>query len=195
MMNEGADKWIELIKMERKKFDFETDMETFGKIKQFKAEHSLTDLNQAIDCLLNLGLCTMGYKDEQDIKDQFNLTNFSTNITPPNEISSGENVRYQNEKTIDKNESDNAESTENIDGLEDIMMEKTLAIIKQICMYSNEGNALHYDIITEAASNGLESRKVEEAIQLLKKQRKIIESEHNRYKIPSARSEENYFEF
>ncbi len=62
-------------------------------------------------------------------------------------------------------------------------MRSLIDIVKRLCMESPDGSAARNDIITEAELQGLESRKVEEALDRLKRNGQIYEPHHGKYRI------------
>jgi len=62
-------------------------------------------------------------------------------------------------------------------------MRTIIDIIQRLCDESKDGNAIRGDIIREAEIKGLESGKVEEALDRLKRNGQIYEPAHNKYKI------------
>ncbi len=207
-MSEGRESWIDEIRHERKDLSFNIDMETFGKIKQFSTKNNIEQIDQAIDCLINVGLAQVGFRSRQEVNEKyksygcffdnldfskqdkfsvrdqieqhFSNERINVNQTPQQEYG-GQNtpVQQQEQKPIDNE-----------------LLNKTFDIIKKICSFSDDGNAVHYDILMEAESNGIESRKVEEAINRLKQKGYIYESAQKRYKVINAEKvDENFFGF
>jgi hypothetical protein len=197
-MSEGKDSWVDEIKYERKNLSFEVDMETFGKIKQFSSKYNIDQINQAIDCLINVGLTLDGFRTQQEINAKFKDIGFSydtPNALTENDVSdqTEQQTPFANGNVyqIAKQEKSTIENP-----FKNNTTEKTFEIIKKICSFSDDGNAIHYDILMEAESNGLESEKVEEAIDQLKQQGHIQESSHKRYKIMGVNKlDGNFFEF
>jgi len=64
-------------------------------------------------------------------------------------------------------------------------MRSILDIIKQICSEAEDGNAARNDIVIEAEAHGLESKKVEESLDRLKRNGQIYEPVHGKYKLTS----------
>ncbi|MCX6665064.1 MAG: minichromosome maintenance protein MCM [Euryarchaeota archaeon] len=62
-------------------------------------------------------------------------------------------------------------------------MRLIIDIIKQLCQESTDGNAARPDIVGEAEIKGVESSKVEEALDRLKRNGQIYEPAHGKYKI------------
>jgi replicative DNA helicase Mcm len=62
-------------------------------------------------------------------------------------------------------------------------MRTIIDLIQKLCDESKDGNATRGDIIREAEIKGLESGKVEEALDRLKRNGQIYEPTHNKYKI------------
>ena len=62
-------------------------------------------------------------------------------------------------------------------------MRRIIDIIERLCNESKDGNALRGDIIRESEIDGLESSKVEEALDRLKRNGQIYEPVHGKYKI------------
>jgi replicative DNA helicase Mcm len=62
-------------------------------------------------------------------------------------------------------------------------MRSIIDLIKRLCNESADGNASRSDIISEAEIEGLESRKVEEALDRLKRNGQIYEPTHGKYKV------------
>jgi replicative DNA helicase Mcm len=62
-------------------------------------------------------------------------------------------------------------------------MRTIMDIIQRVCSESKDGNAGRGDVIREAEIEGLESGKVEEALDRLKRQGQIYEPVHGKYKI------------
>lgn len=196
-MSEGRNTWVDEIKYERKNFSFDIDMETLGKVKQFTTQYNINQLEQAIDCLVNIGLATVGFQNRQEVNDKFNQIGFyydtkesstENRITPPEETDDNVSFIAKNVDELPKIDEENP--------IEDDMMDKTFDIIKKICSFSDDGNAVHYDILMEAESNGLESQKVEQAINNLKQQGQICESSHKRYKVVEVEKQDgNFFGF
>ena len=60
---------------------------------------------------------------------------------------------------------------------------RILDVILRVCNESKDGNASRVDIVREAEIEGLESGKVEEALDRLKRNGQIYEPVHNKYKI------------
>lgn len=196
-MSEGRNTWVDEIKYERKNFSFDIDMETLGKVKQFTNRYNINQLDQAIDCLVNIGLATVGFQNRQEVNDKFNQIGFyydtketptENRITPPEETDDNVSFIAKNVDDLPKIDEENP--------IEDAMIDKTFDIIKKICSFSDDGNAVHYDILMEAESNGLESQKVEQAINNLKQQGQICESSHKKYKVVEVEKQDgNFFGF
>jgi len=197
-MSEGRDTWIDEIRHERKNLSFEIDMETFGKIKQFSSKNNIEQTDQAIDCLINIGLAQVGYRSQQEINEKYGTYGgvFETLELSKNEPAS---VRDQIDQKLSYDQPNHTQipqqecveqnmqvQQQEHKPIDEDLMNKTFDIIKKICSFSDDGNAIHYDILMEAESNGLESRKVEEAINVLKHQGQIVESAHKRYKVINA---------
>ena len=64
-------------------------------------------------------------------------------------------------------------------------MRTIIDIIQRLCNESKDGNALRGDIIREAEIDGIESSKVEEALDRLKRNGQIYEPAHGKYKTTS----------
>ncbi len=62
-------------------------------------------------------------------------------------------------------------------------MRSILDIIKQICEESDDKNAARNDIVIEAEAHGLEAKKVEDALDRLKRNGQIYEPVHGKYKL------------
>ena len=62
-------------------------------------------------------------------------------------------------------------------------MRSIIDLIKRLCNESADGNASRSDIISEAEIEGLESRKVEEALDRLKRNGQIYEPTHGKYRV------------
>jgi replicative DNA helicase Mcm len=62
-------------------------------------------------------------------------------------------------------------------------MRSIIDLIKRLCNESADGNASRGDIISEAEIEGMESRKVEEALDRLKRNGQIYEPTHGKYKV------------
>lgn len=62
-------------------------------------------------------------------------------------------------------------------------MRSIIDLIKRLCNESVDGNASRSDIISEAEIEGLESRKIEEALDRLKRNGQIYEPTHGKYKV------------
>jgi replicative DNA helicase Mcm len=62
-------------------------------------------------------------------------------------------------------------------------MRSIIDIVKKICTESEDGNAARGDIISEAEISGIESRKVEEVIDRLKRNGQIYEPIHGKYRV------------
>ncbi len=62
-------------------------------------------------------------------------------------------------------------------------MRSIIDLIKRLCDESPDGNASRGDIISEAEIDGMESRKVEEALDRLKRNGQIYEPTHGKYRI------------
>jgi len=62
-------------------------------------------------------------------------------------------------------------------------MRSIIDLIKRLCNESVDGNASRSDIISEAEIEGLESRKVEEALDRLKRNGQIYEPTHGKYRV------------
>jgi len=62
-------------------------------------------------------------------------------------------------------------------------MRSIIDLIKRLCDESPDGNASRGDIISEAEIEGMESRKVEEALDRLKRNGQIYEPTHGKYRI------------
>jgi len=62
-------------------------------------------------------------------------------------------------------------------------MRTLIDIIQKLCNESKDGNALRGDIVREAEIAGLESSKVEEALERLKRNGQIYEPMHGKYKV------------
>ena len=62
-------------------------------------------------------------------------------------------------------------------------MRNLIDIIKRLCDEAADGNAARSDIISEAEIEGVESGKVEEALERLKRQGQIYEPKHGKYKV------------
>ncbi|PNX46876.1 MAG: hypothetical protein BV457_06840 [Thermoplasmata archaeon M9B1D] len=62
-------------------------------------------------------------------------------------------------------------------------MRTIIDIIQRLSNEAKDGNATRGDIIREAEIDGLESGKVEEALDRLKRQGQIYEPAHGKYKI------------
>ncbi len=196
-MSEGRNTWVDEIKNERKDLSFEIDMETLGKVKQFTTKYNINQIDQAIDCLVNIGLATVGFQSRQEVNDKFNPLGFyyDTKQTPP-ENSVPTQTDTENNLTFIAKNVDDLPKIDEENPIEDEMMDKTFEIIKKICSFSDDGNAVHYDILMEAESNGLESLKVEEAINHLKQQGQICEPSHKKYKVVEVEKQDgNFFEF
>ena len=197
-MSEGSNSWVDEIKYERKNLTFDIDMETFGKIKQFSSKYNIEQFNQAVDCLLNVGLASEGFRTQQEINDKFNNIGFSydvSQVTKEDDVSkqTEQQIPFENGNVYQVARQDSSPTERSV---EDNTTEKTYEIIKKICSFSDDGNAIHYDILMEAESNGLESEKVEEAINQLKQQGHIQESSHKRYKVMGVdKLDGNFFEF
>ena len=56
-------------------------------------------------------------------------------------------------------------------------------IIQRLCNESKDGNAARGDIISEAEIEGIESSKIEDALDRLKRNGQIYEPIHGKYKI------------
>lgn len=197
-MSEGSNSWVDEIKYERKNLTFDIDMETFGKIKQFSSKYNIEQFNQAVDCLINVGLASEGFRTQQEINDKFKSIGFSYDVS---QVTKEDDVSNQTEQQIPLENGNvyqiaKEENSPTERSVEENTTEKTYEIIKKICSFSDDGNAIHYDILMEAESNGLESEKVEEAINKLKQQGHIQESSHKRYKVMSVdKLDGNFFEF
>jgi len=62
-------------------------------------------------------------------------------------------------------------------------MRSIIDLVKRLCDESPDGNASRGDIISEAEIEGMESRKVEEALDRLKRNGQIYEPSHGKYRI------------
>lgn len=62
-------------------------------------------------------------------------------------------------------------------------MRSIIDLIKRLCNESSDGNAARSDIISEAEISGMESRKVEEALDRLKRNGQIYEPMHGKYRV------------
>ncbi len=62
-------------------------------------------------------------------------------------------------------------------------MRSIIDLIKRLCNESSGGNAARSDIISEAEISGMESRKVEEALDRLKRNGQIYEPMHGKYRV------------
>ena len=62
-------------------------------------------------------------------------------------------------------------------------MRSLIDLIKRLCNESSDGNASRSDIISEAEISGMESRRVEEALDRLKRNGQIYEPMHGKYRI------------
>jgi replicative DNA helicase Mcm len=62
-------------------------------------------------------------------------------------------------------------------------MRSLIDIVKRLCSESGDGNATRGDIISEAEIDGMESRKVEEALDRLKRNGQIYEPIHGKYRV------------
>jgi len=62
-------------------------------------------------------------------------------------------------------------------------MRKIIDIVGRLCNESKDGNAFRGDIVRESEIEGLESSKVEEALDRLKRNGQIYEPAHGKYKI------------
>ena len=62
-------------------------------------------------------------------------------------------------------------------------MRSIMDLIKRLCDESSDGNASRGDIISEGEIEGIESRKIEEALDRLKRNGQIYEPTHGKYKI------------
>lgn len=197
-MSEGSNSWVDEIKYERKNLTFDIDMETFGKIKQFSSKYNIEQINQAVDCLINVGLASEGFRNQQEVNDKFNSIGFSydvSQVTKEDDVSkqTEQQIPFENGNVYQIAKQENSPTERSV---EENTTEKTYEIIKKICSFSDDGNAIHYDILMEAESNGLESEKVEEAINQLKQQGHIQESSHKRYKVMGMdKLDGNFFEF
>ena len=205
-MSEGRETWIDEIRNERKDLSFNVDMETFGKIKQFSSKNNIEQIDQAIDCLVNIGLAQVGYRSQQEINEKYKtygcfFDNFEFSKQGPVSVRDQIDRHFSYERStgdqITQQEcrgQNTAVQQQEHKPIDNELMNKTFEIIKKICSFSDDGNAVHYDILMEAESNGLESRKVEEAIIQLKQQGQILESSHKRYKVINAEKvDDNFF--
>jgi replicative DNA helicase Mcm len=62
-------------------------------------------------------------------------------------------------------------------------MRSIIDIIKRLCNESSDGNAARGDILSEAEIDGIESSRVEEALERLKRNGQIYEPAHGKYKV------------
>jgi replicative DNA helicase Mcm len=62
-------------------------------------------------------------------------------------------------------------------------MRSIIDLIKRLCNESNDGNASRSDVISESEIAGIESRKVEEALDRLKRSGQIYEPMHGKYRV------------
>jgi replicative DNA helicase Mcm len=62
-------------------------------------------------------------------------------------------------------------------------MRSIIDIIQKLCDSSEDGNADRNDIIQEAEINGIESRKVEDALERLRRNGQIYEPSHSKYRL------------
>ena len=62
-------------------------------------------------------------------------------------------------------------------------MRTIMDIIQRLCSETKDGNAARGDVVREAEIEGLESSKVEEALDRLKRNGQIYEPVHGKYKI------------
>jgi len=62
-------------------------------------------------------------------------------------------------------------------------MRSLIDLIKRLCNESSDGNASRSDIISESEISGMESRKVEEALDRLKRNGQIYEPMHGKYRV------------
>ena len=62
-------------------------------------------------------------------------------------------------------------------------MRSIIDIIKQICSESKDGNAARNDIVIEAEAHGMDSKKVEESLDRLKRNGQIYEPVHGKYRL------------
>jgi DNA replicative helicase MCM subunit Mcm2 (Cdc46/Mcm family) len=62
-------------------------------------------------------------------------------------------------------------------------MRSIIDLVKRLCDESPDGNASRGDIISEAEIEGMESRKVEEALDRLKRNGQLSEPSHGKYRI------------
>ena len=62
-------------------------------------------------------------------------------------------------------------------------MRSIIDIIQRLCDASEDGNASRADIIREAEIEGIESSRVEEAVDRLKRNGQIYEPTHEKYRL------------
>jgi hypothetical protein len=206
-MSEGRETWIDEIRHERKDLSFKIDMETFGKIKEFSSKNNIQQIDQAIDCLINIGLAQVGYRSQEEINEKckaYGCVFETVQLSKNNQRSIRDQIDHHFSYTKPKNNHEqhqeyrqnNSQVQQENKPIDNELLNKTFDIIRRICSFSDDGNAIHYDILMEAESNGLESIKVEEAINQLKQQGQILESSHKKYKVINAeKADGNFFGF
>lgn len=153
------------IMKERVNKTFSTDMQTLGMIKDFMEKYHRHNLSKAIDDLVNIGLANLGYRTEKEIEERFKGIDVS-----PEKI------------TIPKPESfDINLMATTIFPFQHKRMQLLLEIIQRLCNESVDKSASREDVINEAEIRGIESCKIEEALDRLCQDGKIYETPQGKY--------------
>lgn len=171
--------WKDYVSEEKILKSFSINIETLGYIKLFMDEYGIEDQDQAIEHLVNIGLVSLNYKENND------LTNESFYKQESFKIQS--NLKEKNEDKTNVSKSQLKEQDYGFNALafeqsNPNQQEQIYKIINEICKRSLNGYATKDDIISQAEKQSINSTDVTRLLDSLKRDGRIYEPVVNQYK-------------
>lgn len=157
--------YTKLIVKERITKSFSTDIQTLGMIKDFMEKYHCNNFSRAIDDLVNIGLANLGYRTEKEIETRLKGSGLIL-----------ERITVPESKSLDIDI-----IATGISHSERERMKLILDVIQRLSVESEDNSVNREDIISEAEIQGIEERKVNEALDRLLQDGQICKTPYGKY--------------